>query len=95
MIPVYKFVEITDEHSQGTLTLTVVDGNKQELEIYRCPVTNSAFAVDSSWLASNDGRFMVSPYDPSIIYDFGCDEEESPEDTVDARNQWLDEEVPQ
>lgn len=91
MTPTYEFIEITDFHYIDTIH---VPNANTSIEIYRCPKSDGIFAVDASWFESGENRFMVSPYNPNIIFDFGIADETFAE-TVDARNRWLAEEVPE
>lgn len=90
MTPTYEFVEVTDFHYIDTIH--VPDANTS-IEIYRCPKSDGIFAVDASWFESGENRFMMSPFTPSIIFDFSIGDTTFAE-TVELRNEWLEENIP-
>ena len=47
----------------------------ESLSIYRCPISNGVFGVDSSWLVDDETGLMVSPFDANVIFDFDEREE--------------------
>ncbi len=66
-----QIVRIKDEHWVARYELST----GESLSIYRCPISNGVFGVDSSWLADNDTGLMVSPFDANVIFDFDEREE--------------------
>lgn len=90
MTPTYEFVEVMDFHYIDTIHVSEANAS---IEIYRCPKSNGVFAIDASWFESGENRFMVSPYDAHIIFDFGVGDETFTE-TVEIRNEWMEENIP-
>ena len=66
-----QIVRIKDEHWVVSLELST----GESLSIYRCPISNGVFGVDSSWLVSDETGLMVSPFDANVIFDFDEREE--------------------
>lgn len=89
----YEFVEMRKVLSHGTSTC-IIAGNKQELEIYECPRSHGVFAIDSSWLAQDEYRLVVSPFDPHIIFDFGREDDETSEEKKEIRDNWMEDNIP-
>ncbi len=90
MTPTYEFIEVTGFHYIDTIHVSEANAS---IEIYRCPKSNGVFAIDASWFESGENRFMVSPYDAHIIFDFGVGDETFTE-TVEIRNEWMEENIP-
>lgn len=91
MTPTYEFVEVMDFHYIDTIHVSEANAS---IEIYRCPKSDGILPVDASWFESGENRFMVSPFDPHIIFDFGREEEETLEEEAELRNEWMEENIP-
>lgn len=66
-----QIVKIEDKHWIARYELPT----GEYVSIYRCPISNGVFGIDSSWLIDDETGLMVSPFDANVIFDFNEEED--------------------